>query len=411
MAATEHKLDSIPALAGRIRQHVLRLCEGADRHPGNQHNRDATDYVTGVMRTLGLAVETLPFQVPDWRFSASTLDIGGRSFAIHPGPFSQRVNGTGRLAAASSALELRDLDARGAVLLLHGEIARIQLTPRGYPWYTDDAHTAIIDTLERLAPVAVVSATGKNPAMTAGMSPFPLIEDPGFAVPTAYLPAVDSPVLLEHLGEVAAIDIASGTVPSPGMQPVGRLQGTGASRVVVGAHIDTKPETPGALDNAGGVAVLLAVAELLAGIRRSVTVEFVPFNGEDHASSPGEVAYLEAHPDLSDVVLMINLDGVGLRNAPTAWSGYGLTAVQQDLVKMIAASGSTVIAGPPWPASDHMVFATRGTPSLALTTADFERFSGTIAHTLADTPGEVDFELLYDTACFVAAVIEGVSRQ
>ncbi len=411
MGAMEHELNSISALTGRIRQHVMRLCEGADRHPGTQRNRDATDYATGVMRSLGLAVETLPFQVPDWRFSASTLDIGGRSFAIHPGPFSQGVTGAGRLVAASSAAELRGLDAEGTVLLLHGEIAQIQLTPRDYPWYTDDAHTAVMDTLERLAPMAVVSATGKNPAMTAGMSPFPLIEDPGFAVPTAYLPAGDSLELLEHLGEVAAIDIASGTVPSSGTQPVGRLQGTEAGRVVLGAHIDTKPETPGALDNAGGVAVLLAVAELLAGIRRSVTVEFVPFNGEDHASSPGEVAYLEAHPDLADVVLMINLDSVGLRDAPTAWSGYGLTEVQQSLVETIAASEPAVIAGPQWPASDHMVFAMRGTPSLALTTADFERFSGMIAHTRADTTGQVDFGLLYDTACFVAAVIEGVSRQ
>lgn len=54
-----------------------------------------------------------------------------------------------------------------------------------------------------------------------------------------------------------------------------------APRVLVGAHVDTVRGTPGADDNASGVAGLLECARLLAGWRGSATVEFVAFNLEE----------------------------------------------------------------------------------------------------------------------------------
>ncbi len=51
--------------------------------------------------------------------------------------------------------------------------------------------------------------------------------------------------------------------------------------VVLGAHYDTVPETPGADDNASAVAVLLETARLLAGRRFHRTVRFVAFACEE----------------------------------------------------------------------------------------------------------------------------------
>ena len=53
------------------------------------------------------------------------------------------------------------------------------------------------------------------------------------------------------------------------------------ARVLVGAHFDTVPGTPGADDNASGVAALLEVARLLAAEELDTTVEFVGFNLEE----------------------------------------------------------------------------------------------------------------------------------
>lgn len=53
------------------------------------------------------------------------------------------------------------------------------------------------------------------------------------------------------------------------------------ARVLVGAHFDTVPGSPGADDNASGVAALLEAARLLAADELDATVEFVGFNLEE----------------------------------------------------------------------------------------------------------------------------------
>ena len=55
----------------------------------------------------------------------------------------------------------------------------------------------------------------------------------------------------------------------------------GRPRVLVGAHFDSVRGTPGADDNASGVAGVLETARLLAGERLAATVEFVAFNLEE----------------------------------------------------------------------------------------------------------------------------------
>jgi aminopeptidase YwaD len=57
-------------------------------------------------------------------------------------------------------------------------------------------------------------------------------------------------------------------------------------RVVVFAHIDSRIGTPGANDNASGVASLLLLAQLLEDYRGSLCVELVAMNGEDYYSNP-----------------------------------------------------------------------------------------------------------------------------
>ena len=56
--------------------------------------------------------------------------------------------------------------------------------------------------------------------------------------------------------------------------------------VVVGAHFDTRAETPGADDNASGVAAMLEVARMLRGARLRATVQLVGFNLEELQRRP-----------------------------------------------------------------------------------------------------------------------------
>lgn len=389
--------------ASAIRDDVERLCTPGDRDLGTERNRLATAYVSERLRDCGLAVEALQFEVPEWRFGRAAVHAEGLELPAHPGPYSPALADLGPLVVIRSAEELEKIEGPGAVLLLRDEIAATQFTPRDYPFYSNPAHGAVLDALEAARPVAVIAATSEC-AMTGAMSPFPLIEETRFAVPSAYLSAEAGVLLAEHAGENVSVSIESEVRPSTGEQPVARRRGHSAERVVVSAHVDSKPQSPGAIDNAAGVAVMLAVADLLRDVALEHAIEFVPFNGEDHVLAPGELAWLAENADLSDVKLNINIDAAGLPGGPSAYSLYGVDEAIRA-VAVAAARGTSVAEGPQWPASDHMIFVMRGIPAMAITSSDFTRASRGFSHTPADTPAILDYDLLADTARFIAKLI------
>lgn len=395
------------ASAATIEADVMQLCAAGDRDLGTARNRDATGHVLERLRSAGLETDSIPFEVPEWLPGAASVRTGGLELDVHAGPFSPSADAEGPLVVVRTAGELGAGIAPGSVLLLADEIASTQFTPRGYPFYNDPAHAAVLDALEAARPLAVLASTSSS-AMTGAMSPFPLIEEVGFGAPTAYMTVDQGAALAAHAGEPVAVRIDSAVRPSTGEQPVGRLRGLGSGRIVVSAHVDSKPGTPGAIDNAAGVAVLLAIADLLASARPERTIEFVPFNGEDHVLAPGELAWLARDTDLSDVTLALNIDAPGLRGGPSAYSFYGLDDATVALVTRIAATHPDIAEGPSWPASDHMIFAMRGIPAIAVTSADFETASRGYSHTPADTPDILDYEVLASTARFLAEVIAAV---
>jgi aminopeptidase YwaD len=161
-------------------------------------------------------------------------------------------------------------------------------------------------------------------------------------------------------------------------------------RVLVTAHLDTKPGTPGALDNAAGVVVLLQLARLL---HARASVELVAFNGEDYFNAAGEVDYLRrsesAGRSLADFDLVVNIDAAGSAGDDVAWSAYNIEGpdlhrVRRDLRR------SGIVPGPQWWQSDHAIFAMRGCPAVAFTSAHLTEVLATVVHTEADVPEKVD---------------------
>jgi len=97
-----------------------------------------------------------------------------------------------------------------------------------------------------------------------------------------------------------------------------RRAGEGEPRLLIGAHLDTVPGTPGADDNTSGLAVLLEAARvLMAHAPRTTTcgVEFVGFNLEE-LGMIGSAKYA-AHLKRRGVELlgMLSLESVGFTEA------------------------------------------------------------------------------------------------
>jgi Zn-dependent M28 family amino/carboxypeptidase len=86
--------------------------------------------------------------------------------------------------------------------------------------------------------------------------------------------------------------------------------------VVVGAHYDSVPQTPGADDNASGVAALLALAESWAKAAPERTVRFVAFANEEpiyfQTELMGSRVYAKMCKARGDkIVAMLSLESMG----------------------------------------------------------------------------------------------------
>lgn len=86
--------------------------------------------------------------------------------------------------------------------------------------------------------------------------------------------------------------------------------------IVVGAHYDTVPGSPGANDNGTGVAALLALAHAFAGDPQERTIRFVAFVNEEvpffRTDRMGSYVYARAARQRGDnIVAMISLETMG----------------------------------------------------------------------------------------------------
>jgi aminopeptidase YwaD len=361
------------------------------RPPGTEANRRATTYAASVLEAAGLPVASLPFRARSWVPGPAALTVDGEPVAIDPPPFCPPASAAGAVVEARDDGELGALDAApGSVIVLRDELA-VPHFPKAFPFVQLPDQQARLARLEALRPAAVLAVV---PDVAAHE---PVFEDPDLPFPYATVRAsVAAPL---RPGAVARVVVGGRIDEGDGVNvSAGALRGP---RAVVCAHIDSKVTTAGRLDNGGGAATLLALAE--AGLDGLGPVELVLFNGEDHVAAPGEQAWLAAG-GLDGVELVINVDGAGLRGHGSAVALLGGDASAAAGVTGAIAGVHSASEGPPWFESDHAVFAMQGIPAVAITSAaTFDELKRR-SHA-ADEPADVvDPGVLAD----VVAVIRGI---
>ncbi|NNG04424.1 MAG: M28 family peptidase, partial [Inquilinus sp.] len=97
--------------------------------------------------------------------------------------------------------------------------------------------------------------------------------------------------------------------------------------VLVGAHYDTVVGSPGANDNSSGVAAMLELSRLFAGITPAVTVRFVAFVNEESpffmTGQQGSMVYAAAaRGRQDDIRLMLSLETLGYYRSETGSQHY-----------------------------------------------------------------------------------------
>jgi Zn-dependent M28 family amino/carboxypeptidase len=111
-----------------------------------------------------------------------------------------------------------------------------------------------------------------------------------------------APVRIEHRASYMERTSANLVAEIPGTEPE-------APRIVVGAHYDSQLDSPGAADNATGLAALLAMARAWAGARPRRTISLVAFGCEE-TGSWGAADFVARHAE-EGIGAMVNLDALG----------------------------------------------------------------------------------------------------
>lgn len=394
-------------MVDQVSEIVERLCSAVpDRRPGSSGNDDAVDFVAERFRKAGWKVTLPEFDCLDWVGGSGDVTIGAESIPLVPSPYGLGVDAIGPVRIATCRQDLFAGDLTDSVLVVAGDLVAEPLTPKAYPFYGSDEHKEVIDALETARPVAIIAVTGKHPALCGALDPFPWIEDGDFEVPVAAVRPSDAAVLLESDGKRARVSIEARRIPSTARNIVAR-RGPRDRRLVVCAHIDTKPGTPGAVDNAAGVAALVVLVERLGRDGElPVGIEVLVVNGEDHFAGPGEVAWLEANAGVLDTIeLFINIDGAGYREGATAFSFYNVGAQRVETIREAFQGFGDLVEGPPWYQSDHAIFAMQGRPALAFTTERVEEMLAELFHAATDTPEQVEPERIVSIATALQALI------
>ncbi|HWP82981.1 MAG TPA: M28 family peptidase [Bacteroidota bacterium] len=87
--------------------------------------------------------------------------------------------------------------------------------------------------------------------------------------------------------------------------------GSGSRHIIVGAHLDAVPNSPGANDNGGGVAVLLGLIRDLKNSSWNTSVDFCFFDQEEMGLI-GSAVYVKHYAERENHLAMINLDVEGM---------------------------------------------------------------------------------------------------
>jgi aminopeptidase YwaD len=398
----------------KCHQWLKTLCVDInERNTGSQGNRDATRFFREQLESLGWETEIQEFEAVDWIDGGATLNSGNKEFNVLVSPWSKGCSVKAIMKNASSISELEEGDFRDRIILLHGEIAGEQLMPKNFVFYNPENHQKIISLLENSGAKALICATGRNAALAGGVYPFPLIEDGDFDIPSVYLTGEEGRKLSAFAGKEVILNSRSQRIPGKGYNVTGRKGKSGNDRIVITAHIDSKKGSPGAIDNATGVVVLLLLAGLMKNYSGEKPVELVAFNGEDYYSVPGQMAWIKANQGkFENILFNVNIDGPGYKDGKSEFSYYDLPDQLRDIADRVVEKHPGISKGIPWPQGDHSIFLQYGRPAIAISSQWLieNANSQDITHTPKDNIGIVDHNRLVEIAAAINDLVTSAFR-
>ncbi|GIK75375.1 MAG: hypothetical protein BroJett021_43630 [Chloroflexota bacterium] len=381
-------------------RHVKSLSNEIGARPGGSvGNHAAAAYIQSVFRRCGMAVETQEFACPTWEELGAWLCIQDSAQPIAANAYSPSCLVSAQVTPVHTLAELEAADLKGKLAVLFGDLVRRPLPPKAWP-YKEEEDARVVELLELKRPAAVLTVQSRPGEIER------LIEDWEFCLPSATVSADVGALLLARAGEMARVRIDSRRGNGVTANVVGRLPGLSRRQVVLCAHYDTKVDTPGAGDNASGVATMLTLAEQFCRSEQPFSLEFVAFTNEEYLPA-GDEEYARRRGDSFDqIIAVLNFDAVGLRYGPNTVAGFNLPAEMRSVLDAVLTPFPSVGWAEPWPESNHSTFAMRGAPSLAFTAACNEPPH---YHLRSDTIDTIDRDRLDEMVLLGSRIVEALA--
>jgi hypothetical protein len=212
--------------------------------------------------------------------------------------------------------------------------------------------------------------------------------------------------------------------------------------IIIGAHYDAVAGSPGANDNASGVAGILEIARLLSGQALSRTIRIVAFVNEEppffQTEAMGSLVYANRSAERGEnIVGVIVLETIGyFRDEPGSQhypplinlfypdkgnfiafiSNLSSRRLLRDAINIfrqhatIPSQGAALpawIPGVDW--SDHWSFWKNGYPAIMIT--DTAPYRYPYYHTAQDTPDKIDYEKITRVVLAVQKMVEALANR
>jgi hypothetical protein len=399
------------ALDRRIRA----LCQVGPRFLGTSGERAAGTLIADWMKAAGLAdvrAEPVPalgyrprhascvVHPADTELPAAGLQFSASGTASGPGVYVGEL----RSVEEAHALESRAFALEGAIVVFHSTYPYLPI-----PYLVERGVAGVIVISE--APGDFLShytAQLYPPASSPAFAGRP-ISIPGVIVSDAW-----ARTLIFELGiggTEISIDHAADYEPVESANIVGMLRGREpASSVVVGAHYDTQLDSPGACDNASGVAALLEIAATFAAqVEPLRSIIFVAFADEEHGCV-GSTTFCRVHKqELGSIVAMVNLDALGWA-LPGRRALYADPAIRDLAFRVASSCGWTPeeeLEAGLFPGSDYNPFIDAGVPA-----AFYWQYppNHPYYHSLGDRPELMNVSAVAETATVAASLVDRLAR-
>ena len=368
------------------------------RAPGSFAELKAAEYLQREFNGMGIEAKIETFKSPSHSAVSSELIIAEKEFISLPVQFSPGGRSAGRLIfLGNDELKIKDgenfsgkiglLTPRTTLLTRHKLIHLLEkkglegliiVSP-----YADSILTKIVRTpqLKRMPVVCVAYKTGCN--------------------------------LQRYEGEKIELSVETeNRERNESQNVIAKIRGTGKNWLIISSHYDTAPFSPGAIDNTGGVAVLLEVARSLKNSIPRADIYFLAAGSEEYGGLDGtgrgaRYFFSKKEKDLEDCLAFIDTDGLGSILGMPQISMGGNKKFRETILN-IKTQQNYQLEGKGCVGGDHGVAEQHAVPYVWF--SDVLSCPWPYYHTPEDTIEFLDFDKLAVYVNDIKKVVEGLSR-